>query len=135
MEREFGARRARRLYCSVDVELHRPMGSRRQVDLGYLGIYSEDSQPALEQLLNEPARRLPKRRFAVAGAEYPSRLVWPKNVQRIDHMLPGSHAPFYCRQRFSLHLTCANMRQGSCSPGVPLLEAAACGTPIISDDW
>jgi spore maturation protein CgeB len=135
MEREFGARRAQRLYRSVDVELHRSTGSRRDIDLGYLGIYSDDTQPALEQLLNEPARRLPKRRFAVAGAEYPSRLVWPKNVQRIDHMLPGSHAAFYCRQRFSLHLACANMRQGSCSPGVPLLEAAACGTPIISDDW
>jgi spore maturation protein CgeB len=135
MEREFGARRARPLYCSVDVDLHRPTGSRRDVDLGYLGTYSDDRQPALEQLLNEPARRLPKRRFAVAGAEYPSRVAWPKNVQRIDHMMPAGHAPFYRRQRFTLHLTPATMRQAGYSPSVPLLEAAACGTPIISDEW
>lgn len=135
MEREFGAERARRLYCGVDVDLHRPAGLRRDIDLGYLGIYSDDRQPVLEQLLNEPARRSPKRRFAVAGPGYPSQLSWPKNVQRIDHMVPGSHAQFYGRQRFTLHLTHADMRRADYSPSVSLLEAAACGTPIISDEW
>lgn len=135
MEREFGARRARRLFCSVDVDLHRPAGLRHDIDLGYFGVYSDDRQPMLEQLLNEPARRLPKRRFAVAGPEYPSQLVWPKNVQRIDHIVPASRAQFYGRQRFTLHLTRGDMRQPGYSPSVSLLEAAACATPIISDDW
>lgn len=135
LEREFGARCVRPLYCSVDVDQHQPKGLRRDIELGYLGTYSDDRQLALEQLLNAPARRLPKRRFAVVGAQYPSQLVWPKNVQRIDHMAPGSHAQFYGRQRFTLNLTRADMRKAGYSPSVRLFEAAACGTPIISDEW
>lgn len=132
---EFGARCVRPLYCSVDVDQQRPAVLKRDIDLGYLGTYSEDRQPALEELLNEPARSLPKHRFAVAGAQYPSHLVWPKNVQRIDHLAPDSHASFYGRQRFTLNLTRADMRKIGPSPSVRLFEAAACGTPIISDDW
>lgn len=135
MKHEFGARRAEPLYCSVDADLNQPMGLRRDIDLGYLGIYSHDRQPLLERLLNEPARRLPKRRFAVAGTDYPSHLVWPKNVQRIDHMAPGAYTQFYARQRFTLHLAPSHMRHAGYSPSVSLLEAAACGTPIISDVW
>lgn len=135
LESEFGARCVRPLYCSVDVDQEQPAGVRRDVDLGYLGAYSDDRQPALEELLNEPARRRPKERFAVVGAEYPSHLVWPKNVQRIDHMAPGSHAQHYGRQRFTLNLTRADARSVGYSPGVRLFEAAACGTPIISEEW
>jgi spore maturation protein CgeB len=135
LQQEFGARCARPLYCSVDVDQHQPAVTKRDIDLGYLGTYSDDRQPALEELLNEPARRLPKQRFAVVGAQYPSNLAWPKNVQRIDHMAPDSHAMFYGRQRFTLNLTRADMRKAGYSPSVRLFEAAACGTPIISDDW
>ncbi len=135
LQNEFGARDARALYCSVDVEQHRPANHQRDIELGYLGTYSEDRQPALEELLNEPARRLPKCRFAVVGAQYPEQLRWPRNVQRIDHMAPDSHADFFGRQRFTLNLTRAEMRRAGYSPSVRLFEAAACGTPIISDEW
>lgn len=132
---EFGAGLVRSLYCSVDVDQPLPVGVRRDVELGHLRAYSEDLQPALEQFINEPARRLPKRRFAVAGAQYPSHLVWPKNVLFIDHMAPGAHAQFYGRQRFTLNLTPAEQRNVGYSPSVQLFEAAACGTPIIADEW
>lgn len=135
LEDQFGARRARALYCSVDVDQHRPAGLRQDLALGYLGTFSVDRQPSLEQLLNEPARRLPKRRFAVVGAQYPDNLTWPRNVQRVDHMAPDQHALFYGRQRFTLNLTRADMRKAGYSPSVRLFEAAACATPIISDDW
>ena len=135
LEEEFGARCARPLYCSVDVDQHRPAVSKKDLELGYLGTYSADRQPSLETFLNEPARRLPKHRFAVVGAQYPKDLVWPKNVQRVDHMAPDQHALFYSRQRFTLNLTRADMRKAGYSPSVRLFEAAACGTPIISDDW
>jgi spore maturation protein CgeB len=135
LEDEFGARCAKALYCSVDVDQHRPTALKKDLELGYLGTYSADRQPGLEELLNEPARRLPKHRFAVVGAQYPEDLVWPKNVQRVDHMAPDQHAMFYSRQRFTLNLTRADMRKAGYSPSVRLFEAAACGTPIISDDW
>ena len=86
-------------------------------------------------LLNEPARCLPQRRFAVAGAQYPPDLQWPVNVRRCDHLGPDRHAQFYGRQRYALNLTRAHMRTMGYSPSVRLFEAAACGTPVISDVW
>jgi len=48
---------------------------------------------------------------------------------------PGEHRGFYCSQRFTLNLTRADMIRAGYSPSVRLFEAAACGVPIISDDW
>ncbi|CDX43376.1 glycosyltransferase [Mesorhizobium sp. WSM4935] len=132
---EFGARRAEPLYCSVDPERHHRIGSKIEWDLGYLGTYSADRQPMLEALLIEPARRLPQRRFAVAGSQYPSEIAWPSNVERIEHLPPGDHAAFYSRQRYTLNLTRTSMISAGWSPSVRLFEAAACRTPIISDRW
>ena len=63
-------------------------------DLGYLGTYAEDRQPTLQRLLIEPARRLPDRRFVVAGPQYPASIDWPANVERIEHLPPSEHAHF-----------------------------------------
>src|SRR3546814_51600 len=89
---EFGARRASAFFCSVDEEHYRPTGEPAVWDLGYLGTYSEDRQPALERLLIEPARRLPHRGFVVAGPQYPASIAWPANVERIDHLAPAGPA-------------------------------------------
>jgi spore maturation protein CgeB len=131
-----GARRAEALYCSVDPDryVHAPDSVARW-DMGYLGTYSDDRQPALEELLLEPARRLPERRFVVAGPMYPDGIDWPPNVERIAHLPPNRHAAFYNAQRFTLNVTRADMRRMGWSPSVRLFEAAACGTPIVSDDW
>jgi spore maturation protein CgeB len=131
----YGVRRPRALYCSVDDCLHQPASLRKRWDLGYLGTYSADRQPKLERLLIETARRLPKRRFVVAGPQYPADIDWPSNVERIDHIAPHDHAAFYNRQRFTLNITRADMVAAGWSPSVRLFEAAACGTPIISDFW
>src|SRR5689334_8643432 len=66
---------------------------------------------------------------------YPRDLVWPVNVERIEHLAPASHRRFYNSQRFTLNLTRADMRRAGYSPSVRIFEAAACGTPIISDFW
>src|SRR5690606_24475949 len=101
----------------------------------YMGTYSADRQPGLEMFLNEPARTLPACRFMVVGAQYPDGLSWPANVVRIDHLAPSGHAEFYSRQRWTLNITRADMRAAGHAPSVRLFEAAACGTPIISDAW
>lgn len=131
----FGAQRALPLYCSVEEGRYRPTRDRIRWDLGYLGTYSSDRQEALERLLIEPARRLPALRFVVAGPQYPPEIAWPANVERIEHLAPADHAAFYSRQRFTLNVTRAHMVASGWSPSVRLFEAAACGTPIISDDW
>jgi spore maturation protein CgeB len=135
LEREFGARRAVAFHCSVDEALYRPVAAPRRWDLGYLGTYSPDRQPTLDRLLLEPARRLPHRRFAVAGPQYPDAIDWPANVERIEHVAPADHAAFYAAQRFTLNVTRADMVACGWSPSVRLFEAAACGVPIVSDAW
>ncbi|WP_284945470.1 CgeB family protein [Acidisoma cladoniae] len=135
LETEFGARRATPLYCSVDDSRYRPMVVETNWDLGYLGTYSPDRQPALERLLLEPARRMPSRRFVVAGPMYPADIDWPENVERIDHIAPDDHAAFYNAQSWTLNITRADMIASGYSPSVRLFEATACGTAVMSDVW
>ena len=135
LERELGSPMARALYCSVDPKLYFAESFRPRWDLGYMGTYSIDRQPSLEQLLIEPARRSRTLRTVVAGPMYPRELSWPANVERIEHLAPAAHRRFYNSQRFTLNLTRADMRAVGYSPSVRLFEAAACATPIISDYW
>lgn len=135
LEQTFGARRARALYCSVDPDAYRPLPVPKRWDLSYLGTYSADRQPTLDRLLIEVARGRPDRRFAVAGPQYPPDITWPANVERIEHLPPADHAAFYSASRFTLNVTRADMIAAGWSPSVRLFEAAACGTPIISDRW
>jgi spore maturation protein CgeB len=135
IERQYGAPRARALYCSVDAEAYRPAPGPQRWDLSYLGTYSRDRQPSLERLLLEPARRAPNLRFCVAGPQYPDGIEWPTNVERIDHVPPREHPAFYAASRYTLNITRADMIVAGYSPSVRLFEAAACATPIISDVW
>ena len=135
IEENYGSPLARALYCSADTKLYAPREAQPKWSLGYLGTYSDDRQPVLEDLLVAPARALPNDRFVVAGAQYPEHINWPENVTRIEHLPPQQHPTFYSEQRFTLNATRSDMRALGFSPSVRLFEAAACGTPIISDRW
>jgi spore maturation protein CgeB len=135
LEQRYGARRAHALYCAADAELYQPTGAAQRWDLGYLGTYSADRQPALERLLLQVAANLPQRRFVVAGAQFPPDISWPANVERIEHLPPAAHADFYSSLAWTLNITRADMVQAGYSPSVRLFEASACGVPIISDHW
>jgi spore maturation protein CgeB len=135
IETGYGSPRARALYCSVDPAVHKPVNVPLHWDLGYLGTYSKDRQPKLEQLLLESAKALTNRRFVVAGAQYPDEIAWPANIERTEHLAPCDHPEFYCRQRFTLSVTRADMIAAGYSPSVRLFEAAACGVPVITDRW
>ncbi|WP_439374690.1 CgeB family protein [Bradyrhizobium sp. DASA03120] len=135
IQQRYGSPLARVLYCSADADAYAPQRAKKKWALGYLGTYSEDRQPVLGQLLLSPARTLPSEQFAVAGAQYPEGIDWPENVVRIEHLAPKQHPMFYAEQRFTLNATRADMRVLGFSPSVRLFEAAACGTPVISDRW
>ncbi|HKG20922.1 MAG TPA: glycosyltransferase, partial [Blastocatellia bacterium] len=94
IERRYGSPMARPLYCSVDPELYFSEEREPRWDLGYMGTYSDDRQPALDRLLIEPARRWAKGRFLVVGPLYPERIEWPPNVDRIVHLSPVEHRAF-----------------------------------------
>jgi nucleoside-diphosphate-sugar epimerase/spore maturation protein CgeB len=135
IEREYGAPKARSLYCSVDPDAYPVFDLPKRWDLTYLGTYSDDRQPALEKLLIEPARCLPHLKFCVAGPQYPACIDWPANVERIDHLPPSEHPQFYAASRYTLNVTRADMIAAGWSPSVRLFEAASCATPVISDRW
>lgn len=135
VEEEWGSPSAHALYCSFDPSLYFPEAMPEKWLMGYLGTWGADRQPALERLLCEPAKMLPVARFSVAGALYPPEIQWPANVERRQHLPPGEHRAFYNSQRVTLNVTRADMIRAGYSPSVRLFEAAACGTPVISDRW
>lgn len=135
LERRYGAGLARPLYCAADPGVYFQEPGEASWDLGYMGTYSDDRQPALESLMLDAAREWPGARFVVAGPQYPETIDWPANVERITHLSPAGHRGFYNGQRFTLNLTRARMVAAGYSPSVRLFEAAACGTPIITDPW
>jgi spore maturation protein CgeB len=130
----YGSPMARPFYCSFDAALYFPEPAKIKWDLGYLGTYSDDRQPPLQKLMVDAANQS-SFRFVVAGPQYPASIVWPANVERIEHLPPSQHRGFYNSQRFTMNITRADMIRAGYSPSVRLFEAAACGTPVISDSW
>jgi spore maturation protein CgeB len=124
------------LYGSVDPSVHHPQPDTDvEFDLSYLGTYAADRQDALERLFIEPARHRPDLRFALAGSQYPASFPWTDNIYYRSHMPPADHPAFFCSSRLTLNITRGPMAASGFCPSGRLFEAAACGTPIVSDSW
>lgn len=132
-----GARSTAALYGSVDPDVHKPVpkSGHYDADLSYLGTYASDRQQTLQELLLNPARHLPKKKFLVGGAQYPEDFPWNDNVWFIPHVPPHEHAAFYSSCRATLNVTRAAMAGVGYCPSGRLFEAAACEAPIVSDWW
>jgi spore maturation protein CgeB len=137
LEQRLGARKALPLYGSVDETKHRPVGAhpRYESDLSYLGTYAADRQEGVERLLVGAARMLPNKRFIIGGSLYPRDFPWTDNIWFLEHVPPPEHPAFYSSSRVTLNVTRAAMAKFGYCPSGRLFEAAACGTPILSDDW
>lgn len=135
IEQVYGSPRARPLYCAADTDEYTPNKRAERWLMGYLGTFSADRQPSVEQLMLKPAAALSAKQFIVAGPDYPEQIDWPDNIARAQHIAPPEHADFYNSQRFTLNITRRAMIQAGYSPSVRLFEAAACATPVISDVW
>ncbi|HZU26194.1 MAG TPA: glycosyltransferase [Bryobacteraceae bacterium] len=132
-----GARNVAPLYGSVDPGVHRPAPAMDcfRADMSYLGTFAADRQATLEKLFIEPARRVPNRRFVMGGAMYPQEFPWTNNIYFVRHLAPEEHASFYCSSKVTLNITRAAMAEMGYCPSGRLFEAAACGTPVLSDWW
>ncbi len=137
LRQRLGARRVVPLYGWVDPALYRPMPPRADISglLTYLGTYAADRQAALERLLVAPARVLASERFVIGGAQYPRDFPWTDNIWFVRHVPPPDHPAFYASGRLTLNVTRAAMAEMGWCPSGRLFEAAACGTPILSDAW
>jgi spore maturation protein CgeB/dTDP-glucose pyrophosphorylase len=132
-----GARAVAPLYGSADPAIHKrvaPIPDFR-ADLSYLGTYASDRQHVLQQLFLEPALALPDKRFVIGGAQYPQDFPWAPNIWFMQHVAPPQHPHFYSSSALTLNITRAAMAEMGYCPSGRLFEAAACGTPIVSDWW
>jgi spore maturation protein CgeB len=132
-----GARLVLPLYGHVDTDIHRPVPpeSHYRAALSYLGTYSRDRQAALESLFVEPARARGDLRFLIGGAQYPDDFPWSSNIYFVRHLPPSEHAAFFASSRLTLNVTRRAMADMGWCPSGRLFEAAACGVPLLSDDW
>lgn len=137
LEDEYHARIVRPLYGCVDPDDYSrvlPI-AKFQCDLSYMGTYSPDRQAKVDELLLEPSRRHPEKLFLLAGSLYPWNWQWPENVRRMEHVAPADHARFYSSSRLTLNITRGEMAANGWCPSGRFFEAAACGTPLITDSW
>jgi spore maturation protein CgeB len=137
LRERLGARRVAALYGSADPMLHRPAEPKPQyaADLSYLGTYAVDRQVMLERLFVALAQHSPDRRFVIGGAQYPRDFPWAPNIFFVRHLPPAEHPAFYSSSRLTLNITRAAMAAAGWCPSGRLFEAAACGTPVLSDWW
>jgi spore maturation protein CgeB len=131
------ARRIETLYGHVDPQVHRrvPAVANYTSTLSYLGTYAADRQAALQSLFIEPARLRPGLTFLIGGAQYPADFPWTDNIRFVRHMPPPEHPAFYSSSRLTLSVTRKAMADNGWCPSGRLFEAAACGTPLVSDWW
>jgi len=137
LRQRLSARLVMPLYGWVDPDVHRPVPPepRYAAALSYLGTYAEDRQAVLEELFVTPARLRREERFVIGGALYPDRFPWAPNIWFVRHLPPSEHPAFYCSSAMTLNVTRATMAKMGWCPSGRLFEAAACGTPILSDRW
>jgi len=132
-----GARSVAPLYGHVDPDQHKRVAcvEAYRSDLSYLGTYASDRQHALQELFVRPARSLPRMRFVIGGAQYPPDFPWAENIFFLRHLPPGEHPAFFSSSRLTLNITRRDMAEMGWCPSGRLFEAAACGTPVVSDNW
>jgi spore maturation protein CgeB len=136
-QRLLGARRIEPLYGHADPDIHRPAPPQPhyRADLSYLGTYSQDRQQVLESLFVASALARQHFRFLIGGSQYPSDFPWSSNIYFVRHLPPSEHPAFFASSRMTLNLTRSAMAEMGWCPSGRLFEAAACGTPLLSDAW
>ena len=74
-------------------------------------------------------------RFVLAGAQYPQDFSWSENIYLVRHLPPGQHPAFFSSARLTLNVTRQDTAATGRCPSGRLFEAAACGTPIVTEAW
>lgn len=135
LRKDWGAEKAQPLFGCVDPDDYRRTDQRKKFEcaLSYMGTYAADRQGKLNDLFLEPSRRRPDLRFLLAGSMYPWGSDWGVNVTKTEHVPPSEHSALYSSSHCTLNITRAEMAASGFCPSGRFFEAAACGTPIISD--
>lgn len=135
LRQDYDVRMTTPLYGCVDPDVHFRVA--RDPGLAseflYMGTYAADRQANLDALFFDVARRMPEQKFFVVGSLFPDGLDWPMNVWYQPHAAPTQHAAWYSSARATLNITRGEMAALGHCPSGRFFEAAACGTPIVTD--
>jgi len=127
---------SRPFYSAIDPNEFYQEPQAADYDLGcMLHQFDPEQRPLWEKHFWVPAGRVPNGRFIQAGPNLFRQTDWPENLIRIQYLAPIYHRNFYNALRFYLDLPKPGRCRCSFSPGTRLLQAAACGTPVIAEPW
>jgi spore maturation protein CgeB len=137
LRQNYGVRKSAPVYGCVDPDVHLRVEPAPDLasDFLYMGTYAADRQAKLDALFFGAARELPRQKFVVVGSLFPDGLDWPMNVWYKPHAAPSSHAALYSSTLATLNITRGEMAAFGHCPSGRFFEAAACGTPIITDHF
>lgn len=133
LEDRFGLRWVRALPPGVDLAATQAEPAETQWQLGTLADYSPERQPLVERMLVAIARRLPRRKFVLAGVGYPDTIRFPVNLERIERIAPAGRAAFFGAMAWALDTQLERDPAHGWSAGLGLLEPMACRTPVIAN--
>ncbi|WP_173021343.1 glycosyltransferase [Lewinella sp. W8] len=125
----------RPLYESVDPYTFYRTDTERQYDLGFIGNHKAERAAQMEDMLFSPARFTPNRQFSLAGGGYDKQENWPRNLTYLEYLPETNLVDFYNRQRCMLVISRADRKELGFTPSRRLLTAAACGVPVLTEDW
>lgn len=135
VRKEFACPNVYPLYECIDPYFYYRTDVVKQYDLGFIGNFKNERDQQLNELLLQPALRTPNRHFVLAGGNYPDNFNWPDNLRHVEHLPETNHVSFYNRQFCTLVLARPDRARLGHTPSKRLLVAAACGVPILSDQW
>jgi len=125
------------LYPWIVPEAHKPGDSQRAY-LGDLACLAPDAgamREGLERFFIEPAQRLTRRRFVLAGGNLPEVAAATPNIVALPDFDPTRAGDLMASSTLTLALARDDERRIGWCPTDRLLEAAARGAAIVSDQW
>ncbi|MEM8584928.1 MAG: glycosyltransferase [Bacteroidota bacterium] len=133
---EYKIRCVRPLYESIDPYYYYRTDAAKEYELGFIGQNKPGRMAKLEGLLLEPARLTPNRKFALVGNGYSlGDSGMPGNLTFVEHLPETNVVDFYNRMQCSLIVSRDDRSEMGYTPSKRLLVAAACGVPILTDNW
>jgi spore maturation protein CgeB len=124
------------VYNGLDPETHFPVARepRFDADLAFLGNRLPDREARVDAFFFEAARRLPHRKFLLAGSGWePWQL--PPNVTCIGHLSTRDHNAFNCSPLALINISRDSMASTGFSPATRIFEAAGAGACLMTDGW
>jgi len=132
-----GAAAVAPLYPWIVPEAHKPGDSQRRY-LGDLCCVAPDAgamREGLERFFIDPAQRLTRRRFVLAGGNLPDVAAATPNIVALPGFEPAETGDLLASSTLTLALARDDERSVGWCPTGQLLEAAARGCAIVSDRW